>query len=242
MSLIFETVQTEGIAELSYLIGDDVTGTAAVIDPRPDVEIYLELAKRRKVAITHIFETHIHADLVSGSRELAARSGTARDLPERRRGGEVRFRSSSDPGRGELRLRRARPHRSSHAGPHPRTHVVYRGGKETCAEALGGVLRRLPLRQFRRAPGFDGRRSGGEARRAAPRHALLDLPDARRRRDHLPGPRPRLSLRRRHRRPPYEHHRLRTPSSTRSSSIRTRRSSRSSHSPRPRRSRPTTSG
>ncbi len=77
MSLILETVQTEGIAELSYLIGDDKTGTAAVIDPRPDVEIYLELAKKRKVSITHILETHIHADLVSGSRELAERVKTA---------------------------------------------------------------------------------------------------------------------------------------------------------------------
>jgi len=77
MAVIFETVQTEGIAELSYLIGDDATGTAAVIDPRPDVDIYVQLARKRKVAITHIFETHIHADLVSGSCELAARVGTA---------------------------------------------------------------------------------------------------------------------------------------------------------------------
>ena len=77
MSMIFECVQTEGIAELSYLIGDDKTGTAAVIDPRADVEIYVELARKRKVAITHIFETHIHADLVSGARELADRVQTA---------------------------------------------------------------------------------------------------------------------------------------------------------------------
>ena len=78
MALIFEHVQTDGIAELSYLIGDDKTGTAAVIDPRPDVEIYLELAKKRKVSITHILETHIHADLVSGSRELAERVKAAK--------------------------------------------------------------------------------------------------------------------------------------------------------------------
>jgi hydroxyacylglutathione hydrolase len=77
VSMILETVQTEGIAELSYLIGDDKTGTAAVIDPRADVEIYIELARKRKVAITHVFETHIHADLVSGARELADRSQTA---------------------------------------------------------------------------------------------------------------------------------------------------------------------
>ncbi len=78
MSLIFERIQTEGIAELSYLIGDDSKGIAAVIDPRADVGIYLQLARERKVSITHVFETHIHADLVSGSRELAAQSGTAR--------------------------------------------------------------------------------------------------------------------------------------------------------------------
>ena len=75
--MILEQVQTEGIAELSYLIGDDKTGTAAVIDPRADVEIYLELARSRKVAITHIFETHIHADLVSGACELSDRVQTA---------------------------------------------------------------------------------------------------------------------------------------------------------------------
>jgi len=78
VSLILETVQTEGIAALSYLLGDDKTGSAAVIDPRPDVEIYVDLARKRKVAITHVFETHIHADLMSGARELADRVGTAK--------------------------------------------------------------------------------------------------------------------------------------------------------------------
>ena len=77
MSMILERVQTEGIAELSYLIGDDSKGTAAVIDPRADVEVYVELARSKKLSITHIFETHIHADLVSGARELQARVGKA---------------------------------------------------------------------------------------------------------------------------------------------------------------------
>ncbi len=78
MALIFERIQTEGIAELSYLIGDDSAGVAAVIDPRADVDCYLELAREKQVAITHIFETHIHADLVSGARELAARLESAK--------------------------------------------------------------------------------------------------------------------------------------------------------------------
>lgn len=78
MSLVFERVQTEGIAELSYLIGDDSTGVAAVVDPTPDVDKYLMLAREHAVSITHIFETHIHADLMSGARELCARLGSAK--------------------------------------------------------------------------------------------------------------------------------------------------------------------
>src|SRR5712691_5254126 len=78
MALVFKTIQTEGIAELSYLLGDDDEGVAAIFDPRPDVEIYLAMAREAKVSITHIFETHIHADLVSGSRELCARVESAK--------------------------------------------------------------------------------------------------------------------------------------------------------------------
>jgi hydroxyacylglutathione hydrolase len=78
MSLIFKTIQTEGIAELSYLLGDDDEGVGAIFDPRADVEIYVETAREAGLAITHIFETHIHADLVSGSRELCARLESAK--------------------------------------------------------------------------------------------------------------------------------------------------------------------
>lgn len=77
-SLVFETVFTDGIAHLSYLVGDKSSGKAAVIDPRRDVDVYIELARKKKVTITHALETHIHADLVSGARELAERTGTAK--------------------------------------------------------------------------------------------------------------------------------------------------------------------
>jgi hydroxyacylglutathione hydrolase len=77
-AVILETVRTNGLAHLSYLIGDRSSGQAAVIDPRRDVDVYLELARQHRLTITHAFETHIHADFVSGSRELAARTGTAR--------------------------------------------------------------------------------------------------------------------------------------------------------------------
>ncbi|MBA3481106.1 MAG: MBL fold metallo-hydrolase [Pirellulales bacterium] len=91
MSMILESVQTEGIAELSYLLGDDKVGMAAVIDPRADVEIYVELAKSRKLSITHIFETHIHADLVSGACELADRVQTAEVCVSTEGGAEYGF-------------------------------------------------------------------------------------------------------------------------------------------------------
>jgi hydroxyacylglutathione hydrolase len=77
-AVIFETVRTDGLAHLSYLIGDRSSGRAAVLDPRRDVDIYLELARKHHLTITHALETHIHADFVSGSRELAARTGTAK--------------------------------------------------------------------------------------------------------------------------------------------------------------------
>ncbi len=73
--MFLETIESAGLAHLSYLIGDESAGEGAVIDPRRDVEVYLELAREHQVRITHILETHIHADFVSGSRELAARTG-----------------------------------------------------------------------------------------------------------------------------------------------------------------------
>ena len=78
MALIFECIQTDGIAQLSYLIGDDSEGVAAVFDPRADVDCYLQLAREKQVSITHIFETHIHVDFVSGARELCARVQSAK--------------------------------------------------------------------------------------------------------------------------------------------------------------------
>jgi hydroxyacylglutathione hydrolase len=77
-TMVVETAFTEGVAHLSYLIGDKATGKAAVIDPRRDVEVYIKLARKNKLSITHVLETHIHADFVSGTRELVDRTGTAK--------------------------------------------------------------------------------------------------------------------------------------------------------------------
>lgn len=61
------------LAHASYLIGSK--GEAAVIDPQRDIDIYLDEASARGLKITHVIETHCHADFVSGHHELAARTG-----------------------------------------------------------------------------------------------------------------------------------------------------------------------
>lgn len=63
------------LAQASYLIGS--RGEAAVVDPRRDVDEYLEEAERQGLVIRHVIETHLHADFVSGHRELARRTGAA---------------------------------------------------------------------------------------------------------------------------------------------------------------------
>jgi hydroxyacylglutathione hydrolase len=66
--MIFERVKSEGIAHNSYLIGSK--SGAAVIDPRRDCQIYVELAQQHGLKIKHIFETHRNEDYVIGSLEL----------------------------------------------------------------------------------------------------------------------------------------------------------------------------
>lgn len=63
------------IAQASYLIGCAATGEAIVIDPNRDIAPYLAAAAREGVRITHVTETHIHADFASGARELAHATG-----------------------------------------------------------------------------------------------------------------------------------------------------------------------
>jgi hydroxyacylglutathione hydrolase len=75
MSLVLEQIKSPGLAQLSYIVGDDAAGVAAVIDPRRDVDVYLQRARELGLRLTHAIETHIHADFVSGSRELQARLG-----------------------------------------------------------------------------------------------------------------------------------------------------------------------
>jgi hydroxyacylglutathione hydrolase len=70
-SMRLERIYTPGLAQVAYLVGDESRGVAAVIDPRRDIQVYLDLAQASGLRITDIFETHVHADFVSGALELA---------------------------------------------------------------------------------------------------------------------------------------------------------------------------
>lgn len=73
--MFFQHVYDKSLAQASYFIGCQKAGVAAVIDAKRDVDTYLEIAAANNMKITHIFETHIHADFLAGSRELAALTG-----------------------------------------------------------------------------------------------------------------------------------------------------------------------
>lgn len=73
--MFFQQVYDESLAQASYIIGCQVAGEALVIDPKRDVDTYIQLAKKHNLTITKIVETHIHADFLSGSRELSALTG-----------------------------------------------------------------------------------------------------------------------------------------------------------------------
>lgn len=71
--MLFHQRFVPGLAIASYIVGDEKSGEAAVIDPTRDVEDFISFAKDNGLHIRHIIETHVHADFVCGSRELKAR-------------------------------------------------------------------------------------------------------------------------------------------------------------------------
>lgn len=73
--MFFQHVYDKSLAQASYFIGCQKDGVAMVIDAKRDVDTYMDIARQNNLKITHVAETHIHADFLSGSRELAALTG-----------------------------------------------------------------------------------------------------------------------------------------------------------------------
>jgi hydroxyacylglutathione hydrolase len=73
--LIFKQFYLPCLAHASYIIGDEETGTAAVVDPQRDIDQYISFAAEHELEIKHVFLTHLHADFVAGHLELRNRAG-----------------------------------------------------------------------------------------------------------------------------------------------------------------------
>lgn len=73
--MFFQQVYDKTLAQASFFIGCQAKNEAIVIDAKRDIDSYLEIAKQNNMKITHIAETHIHADFLAGSRELAEVTG-----------------------------------------------------------------------------------------------------------------------------------------------------------------------
>jgi hydroxyacylglutathione hydrolase len=73
--MYFSRLYDRQLAQASYIIGCPTTGEALVVDPHRDVSVYVDVAGAERLRIKYVTETHIHADFVSGSRELARRTG-----------------------------------------------------------------------------------------------------------------------------------------------------------------------
>lgn len=84
--MFFQHVYDKSLAQASYFIGCQKAGEAIVIDAKRDIDTYLEIAKQNNMKITHLTETHIHADFLTGTRELAAVTGAKMYLSDE--GGE----------------------------------------------------------------------------------------------------------------------------------------------------------
>ncbi|MCS7038800.1 MAG: rhodanese-like domain-containing protein [Gemmataceae bacterium] len=73
--MFLQHIYERELAQASYLVGCQATGEAIVIDPRRDSDVYLRAAREAGLTIRYVTETHIHADFLSGARELAAATG-----------------------------------------------------------------------------------------------------------------------------------------------------------------------
>mgnify|MGYP003417741483 FL=1 len=73
--MLLERIYDEDLAQASYFVGCQAKGEAIVVDPRRDLDVYLDLAAKNGMKIVAVTETHIHADYLSGTRELAAKTG-----------------------------------------------------------------------------------------------------------------------------------------------------------------------
>jgi hydroxyacylglutathione hydrolase len=95
--MIFKRLFDPRLAQASYLLGCSSTREALIVDPNRDIDRYLEAAAQERLRVAHVTETHIHADFVSGARELAHRAN-ARLYLSAAGGPDWQYRYAADAG------------------------------------------------------------------------------------------------------------------------------------------------
>src|SRR5688572_14063631 len=95
--MLLERYYDDWLAQASYLLGCERTREAIVIDPNRDIERYVRAAAAHRMRIVHVTETHIHADFLSGSRDLA-RAANASLLLSSHGGDSWRYGFADEPG------------------------------------------------------------------------------------------------------------------------------------------------
>lgn len=133
--MFLERIEDKGLSQYSYVLACERTGDAAVVDPRRDVDVYLDLLRARGFRLTHVLETHIHADFASGARELAERTGAVLALSAYDRGEtfEVQFPHQALHDGDAIALGRVRLH-ALHTPGHTPEHLsflVFDGARST---------------------------------------------------------------------------------------------------------------
>ena len=190
--MIFRQITHDDLGCASYLVGDEDAGIAAVVDPRFEIDEYLELARYMGVSIEHILETHNHADHVSGHGRLAAATGATIHI---HRDAEPDYDHEPFDDGWELELGALRV-RALHTPGHRPEHTAFALTDTRRGDgAVGGADRRHAVRRRRRPARPRGRQGGGRARhlplaaRQAARRCRRDVRG-------LAGPPRRLDVRR----------------------------------------------
>ena len=189
----FEQFYLGCLAHASYMLGSE--GEAVVVDPQRDIEIYLEAAQKQNLQIRHIFETHLHADFVSGHNELAARTGATIYI-----GKSSRSYVSSCGRNRRIRIARgqaAHP-RARNTWPYARKHLPGRHGRREIAAAVGCPHRRHALHRGRRQARSVADAHPAATRRVDVRLAPRQAAEAAGRSSGLPSPRCRIVVRPQH--------------------------------------------
>jgi hydroxyacylglutathione hydrolase len=142
--MIFKRLYDPKLAQASYLLGCRASGEALVVDPNRNIERYLQAAGDERLRIAHVTETHIHADFVSGARELAHRVGARLYLSDAG-GGDWKYEYAADSHATPLRDGScfrigAIELRVLHVAGHTPEHLAFLvTDTETASEAMGAL-------------------------------------------------------------------------------------------------------